>query len=84
VDDCTLCPGPKDAKIRVPDSMQVDDEKVVRRQSKKLDKQNVPQRPTAGQKRVNLFRHLVQYERTTDWIHSFQLVGLNLFKYDFA
>jgi hypothetical protein len=52
--------------------MQIDDETVVRRQSKKLDKQKVPQRRTSDQKKVRLFGHLVQNERKMDWTHEYQ------------
>lgn len=55
--------GVKDLKMRVPDSVQLDDDRIARRQTKKLDKQHVPCRQSHGQKKVSLFRHLVQYER---------------------
>ena len=55
--------GVKDLKMRTPDSVQLDDARIARRQTKKLDKQHVPCRQSHGQKKVSLFRHLVQYER---------------------
>lgn len=50
-------------KMRVPDSVQLDDARIARRQTKKLDRQHVPFRQSHGQKKVSLFRHLVQHER---------------------
>ena len=55
--------GVKDVKVRIPDSVQLDDARIARKQTRKLDKQHVPSRPAHGQKKVSLFRHLVQYER---------------------
>jgi len=57
-----LFQGVKDLKMRVPDSVQLDDARVARRQTRRLDKQHVPFRPSHGQKKVSLFQHLVQYE----------------------
>jgi len=49
--------------MRTPDSVQLDDARTARRQTKKLDRQHVPCRQSHGQKKVSLFRHLIQYER---------------------
>jgi len=48
--------------MRVRDNVQLDDARIARRQTKKLDRQHVPYRQSHGQKKVSLFRHLVQYE----------------------
>jgi len=48
--------------VRVPDSVQLDDARIARRQTRKLDKQHVPSRQSRGQKKANLFQHLIQYE----------------------
>uniref|UniRef100_H2Z4E0 Translation initiation factor eIF2B subunit delta n=1 Tax=Ciona savignyi TaxID=51511 RepID=H2Z4E0_CIOSA len=48
---------------RVPANIQADDPKVQKKAAKKLVKQHVPQRPE-GQKKVLLFSHLHQYERS--------------------
>lgn len=48
--------------MRVPSNVQMDDEKVQKRISKNLAKQNVPQR-SVQQKKVALFSHLHQYEK---------------------
>ncbi|XP_078494607.1 translation initiation factor eIF2B subunit delta-like [Ciona intestinalis] len=48
---------------RVPANIQADDPKVQKKAAKKLEKQQVPQR-TEGQKKVALFSHLHQYERS--------------------
>jgi len=58
--------------MRVPDSVQLDDARIARRHSSKLDKQHVPCRPSHGQKKVSLFRHLVQYERDVCLTHGLQ------------
>ena len=47
---------------RVSSNMQVDSEKVQKRITKNLAKQNVPQR-SATQKKVQMFSHLHQYEK---------------------
>ncbi|XP_076803534.1 translation initiation factor eIF2B subunit delta-like [Clavelina lepadiformis] len=44
-------------------NLQVDDPKVQKKAAKKLEKQQVPQR-TEGHKKVTLFSHLHQYERS--------------------
>jgi len=51
------------SKVRVPDNLQLDSEKTVKRIAKKLEKQNVPNRTTERQRKVALFQHLHQYER---------------------
>lgn len=51
----------RDAKLRVPDSMQLDDEKMVSRITKKMEKKHIPMR-NLQQKKVSLFKHLHQYE----------------------
>lgn len=51
----------RDAKLRVPNSMQLDDEKVVSRITKKMEKKHIPMR-NLQQKKVSLFKHLHQYE----------------------
>jgi len=48
--------------LRVAYNVQMDDEKVQKKISKKLAKQQVPQRSVI-QKKVNLFSHLHQYEK---------------------
>jgi len=62
----------KEAKVRVPDSVQLDDARIARRQTKKLDKQHVPFRQSHGQKKVSLFRHLVQYEHDVCLTHGLE------------
>jgi translation initiation factor eIF-2B subunit delta len=71
--DQATTPGPtaaKDSKVRVSDKMQADDDRIVKRQSRKLEKQNVPRRQSTNQKKVSLFRHLVQYERNVKLTHQ--------------
>nr|CAB3241565.1 translation initiation factor eIF-2B subunit delta-like [Phallusia mammillata] len=48
---------------QVPANIQADDPKVQKKAAKKLEKQQVPQR-AEGQKKVALFSHLHQYERS--------------------
>lgn len=61
---------------------QADDPKVQKKAAKKLEKQQVPQR-TEGQKKVALFSHLHQYERSLSitsnmgWVIS---IGFKFFK----
>jgi len=58
--------------MRVPDSVQLDNDRVVGRQTRKLDKQHVPFRQSHGQKKVSLFRHLVQYEHDACLTHGLE------------
>jgi len=51
------------AKLRVPDHVQADDERAVKRLTKKLERLHVPNRTTEKQRKVGLFQHLHQYER---------------------
>ena len=55
-------PQKKEAAPRVPDSIKADIPDTQKRVAKKLEKQQIPQRPTA-QRKIQLFNHLVQYER---------------------
>ena len=48
----------------LPSFCQADDPVLQKKTSKKLEKQKVPQR-SEGQKKVALFSHLHQYERST-------------------
>lgn len=53
----------KKERLRVSDDIKVDDPNVQRRRAKKLEKQQVPQR-IDSEKKVNLFNHLDQFERS--------------------
>ena len=52
----------KGGRTRVPDYVKVDDDKLMKKVAKKLEKQQVPQR-TVVQRKVAIFSHLHQYER---------------------
>lgn len=52
----------KEAAPRVPDNIKADIPDTQKRVAKKLEKQQIPQRTTA-QRKIQLFNHLVQYER---------------------
>ena len=52
----------KEPAPRVPDNIKADIPDTQKRMSKKLEKQQIPQRTTA-QRKIQLFNHLVQYER---------------------
>ena len=67
-----LFQGVKELKMRVPDSVQFDDARTARRQTRKLDKQRIPFRQSDGQKKVSLFQHLVQYERDVCLTHGLE------------
>jgi len=58
--------------VRVPDSVQLDDARIARRQTRRLDKQHVPSRQSRGQKKVSLFQHLVQYEHDVCLTHGLE------------
>ncbi|PIK54399.1 putative translation initiation factor eIF-2B subunit delta [Apostichopus japonicus] len=53
----------KKERPRVSDDIKVDDPSVLKRRAKKLEKQQVPQR-IDSEKKVNLFNHLDQFERS--------------------
>ena len=52
----------------------MDDPKAQKKVSKKLAKQNVPQRNIHEQKKVNLFSHLHQYEEDVSLTKDITLV----------
>ena len=54
--------------MRVPDSMQIDDDRVVKRLQKKLEKKQVPVRSSTGRK-MALCKHLVMQERNIGLAH---------------
>ncbi|XP_014663829.1 PREDICTED: translation initiation factor eIF-2B subunit delta-like [Priapulus caudatus] len=62
--DVGMLAGSAAVPKRVPDQVRADEEKVQKKLARKLEKQQVPQRISA-QKKVKLFMHLHQYEKTT-------------------
>jgi len=57
---------------------QADDPKVQKKAAKKLEKQQVPQR-TEGQKKVNLFSHLHQFERSQSITSKMRFMQVQLY-----
>lgn len=62
------------SKSQTPDSIQMDDEKTRNRESKKLERQQVPQRETT-QRKVKQFNHLHQYEKDLDLTKSIRFIS---------
>jgi len=72
--DASIVPQKKPDASRVSYQVQMDDEKVQRKEAKKLAKQHVPIR-SRGQKKVTLFSHLHQYEKDTSLTKEISFVS---------
>lgn len=62
------------SKSQIPSSIQMDDEKTRNKESKKLEKQQVPQRENS-QRKVRQFIHLHQYEKDLDLTKPIKFIG---------
>lgn len=67
----------KGSNARISANVQVDDPKVQKKTAKKLEKQQIPKR-IEGSKKVGLFSHLHQYERSLSITKEFSFGTINI------